>query len=595
MTEIFEEDDMRILSLITGILFLGISPLLLANQPFFTSGIALTDHSEILLTQKGTKQVDLFSPDGKTLLRSFTFNETPTGICTDGDKAYITTFETNGLLHILNLASGAIEKTIPVGAGACYPLLSHDKQKIYVCNQFLNSISEVNIKQRKVVRTVKVLREPKTAVLSKDGQFLFTTNFLPNQRADVDVVAACVSVIETKNFTKVKDIPLANGSNALRDLCITPDGKFIYVTHNLGRYTVPTSQLHQGWMNTSAFSVIDVDKQEFLGAVLVDEPERGAAGVWGIQCDSKHIYVTHSGTHDISIIDHPAMLEKFLSYPNKEQLDYDLRFLYGIRQRLPLEGNGPRGIVLTGNKLFIPTYFADILNIIDLESNELTTVALNPDRTETKEHLGEKFFNDATKCFQNWQSCNGCHPGDARMDGLNWDLMNDGIGNPKNCKSLLYSHVTPPSMISGIRETAEIAVRAGFRLIQFFDIDEESAACVDAYMKSLRSVQSPYLVKGKLSQKAKAGRKVFDKLNCGWCHNGPYFTDMKMHRIGENIEFEKGWDTPTLIEVWRTAPYLFNGAAATLDEVFTIFKHGIENHKVSPKEIDAMVEYINSL
>ena len=586
---------MRNKSLIAGLLIWVITPLLLANQPFYTTGIALTDKNEILLTQKGTKQLDILSSDGNKLLRSFPFSEAPTGVCTDGDKAYITTFETKGMLHILNLSSGKIEATISVGSGACYPLLSHDKQKLYVLNQFANTISEINIKQRKVTRTVKVLREPRSAALSKDGSHLFVANFLPNQRADLDEVSACVSVIETKKFTKTKDISLANGSNALRDICITPDGKYIYVTHNLGRFTVPTSQLHQGWMNTSAFSVIDVEKQEFLGAVLVDEPERGAAGVWGIQCDAKHIYITHSGTHDISIINHPAMLEKFLAYPNKEQLDYDLRFLYNLRQRLPLEGNGPRGLVLADDKLLIPTYFADILNKIDLSSNELTTVVLNPNRTETKEQLGEKYFNDAKKCFQEWQSCNGCHPGDGRMDGLNWDLMNDGIGNSKNCKSLLYSHVTPPSMISGIRESAERAVRAGFALIQFFDIDEESALCVDAYLKALRPVQSPYLVNGNLSKKAQTGRKVFDNLNCGRCHSGPYYTDMRMHRIGENIEFEKGWDTPTLIEVWRTAPYLFNGAAATLEEVFTIFKHGIENKKVSPKEIEAMVEYVNSL
>jgi cytochrome c peroxidase len=260
-----------------------------------------------------------------------------------------------------------------------------------------------------------------------------------------------------------------------------------------------------------------------------------------------------------------------------------------------LEGNGPRWLYLNTDKLFAPTYFADILNVLDLSSNELTTVALNPGRKETREQLGEKIFNDANNCFQNWQSCNGCHPGDARTDGLNWDLMNDGIGNPKNCKSLLYSHVTPPSMISGIRETAEFAVRAGFRLIQFYDIDEESASCVDDYLKSLRPVPSPYLVNGELSKKAEAGRKVYDKLKCGYCHSGPYFTDMKMHRIGENIEFEKGWDTPSLIEVWRTAPYLFNGSAATMDDVFTKYKHGIENQKVSPKEIEALVEYVNSL
>ena len=581
--------------IISIILLLSSVSNLSARHPFFTTGIALTEKGEILLAQKGTKQVDFFSSDGKKLLRSFALNEAPTGICADGGKAYVTTFETKGMLHVVNLSSEVIETGILVGSGACYPVLSNDRQKVYVCNQYAGTVSEVDVRQQKVTRTVRVLREPKSAVLSKDGNYLFVANFLPNQRADEDVVASCVSVIETKSFTKVKDIQLANGSNALRDICLTPDGKYIYVTHNLGRFTVPTSQLQQGWMNTSAFSIIDAETQTFLGAVLVDEPERGAAGVWGIRCDQKHIYITHSGSHDVSIINHPAMLEKFLAYPNKEQLDYDLRFLYGLRKRLPLEGNGPRGILLTGDQLFIPTYFADVLNILDISSGKLTTAALNPDRAEKKEHLGEKYFNDAIKCFQNWQSCNGCHPGDARMDAMNWDLMNDGIGNPKNCKSLLYSHVTPPCMISGIRENAELAVRAGFKFIQFFDIDEESAACVDAYLKALRPVPSPYLVDGQLSKKAVEGRKVFEKLKCGACHSGPYFTDMKMHRIGENVEFEKGWDTPTLIEVWRTAPYLFNGSAATLEEVFTKYKHGVEKQKVSPKEIEALTEYVNSL
>lgn len=97
-----------------------------------------------------------------------------------------------------------------------------------------------------------------------------------------------------------------------------------------------------------------------------------------------------------------------------------------------------------------------------------------------------------------------------------------------------------------------------------------------------------------LSDKAKEGRKVFEKLKCGECHSGPYYTDMKMHRIGEDIEFEKGWDTPTLIEVWRTAPYLFDGRAATMEEVFEVHKHGIDK-KVSKKDIEALTEYVNSL
>ncbi len=571
-----------------------ISTALADTPPFFTTGMALNERGEMLLAQKGLMRVDLFTADGTKIIRSYPMDESPTGILLDNDRVYITTFDKSGKLQILQLESGRIEASIPTGSGASCPMFGPEKDKLYVCNQFSNTVVEIDLASRKVVRSVKVLREPKAAVFSKDGKYLFVANFLPAQRADIDYVAGCVSVIDMASFTKVKDIQLANGSNALHGMCISPDGTYIYVVHNLGRFAVPTSQLQQGWMNTSAFSIINVSKQEFVGAVLVDEPERGAAGVWDIDCNDEQIFITHSGTHEVSIIDHQAMRKKFEAYPNKEALEYDLSFLYGLRERISLQGNGPRNMLYIKDKIYIPTYFADILNVVDINTRQVNAFDLNPGRVESRIHKGEKYFNDAKNCFQEWQSCNGCHPGEARMDAMNWDLMNDGVGNPKNCKSLLYSHVTPPCMISGIRASAEIAVHAGFTHIQFYNIDEEQSSCVDDYLKSLRPVPSPYLVNGELSEKAKEGRKVFDKHNCGSCHSGPYYTDMKMHCIGEDIEFENGWDTPTLIEVWRTAPYLFDGRAATMEEVFEVHKHGIDK-KITKKEIEALAEYVNSL
>jgi YVTN family beta-propeller protein len=576
-------------------LILSASSCLLSAQgdtvPFFTTGITRGGQGEILLSQKGVRRVDVFSPDGKRL-RSFPLDETPTGIAADHTYIYVTTYEKTGSLRILHLESGRTEAVIPAGAGAAYPVISPDGKRVYVCNRFAGTVSEIDVKRRKTVRSVRVLREPSAAV--SDGRYLYVTNFLPAQRADVDRVASCVSVIELTGFTKVKDIPLASGSNALRGICITPDGKYIYVTHNLGRFSVPASQLQQGWMNTSALSIIDVEKQAYAGTVLTDDPERGAAGIWSVACNAEQLVITHSGTHEASIIDHPAMRRKLEATPDREALAYDLRFMSGIRKRIPLQGNGPRCMYLSGEELLVPTYFADVLNIVNVRTQTVKSVALNPGRVESRENRGEKYFNDAGNCFQNWQSCNGCHPGEGRMDGMNWDLLNDGTGNPKNCKSLLYSHATPPCMISGIRASAEIAVQAGFRHIQFFSIDTEQASCVDDYLKSLRPAPSPFLVNGQLSEKARKGKKIYEQQGCDHCHNGPYYTDMQMHRIGNDIEFQQGWDTPTLIEVWRTAPYLFDGRAATLNEVFEVHRHGI-NRKLSGKETEALVEYVNSL
>ncbi len=564
-----------------------------AQKPMFTTDVLALDGEHYVLSNKGTKTVTVIDKAGLTL-KEWLFEEPVTGICLKKGTLYATSSYGRGWLTAINMITGKVIYKTETGMGACAPVLNRDGSYIYVFNQFKTTVSEVNAMSGKVLRQAKVLREPVAGVLTPDGKYLFVNNYLPAQRADVDYVTAEVSVIDLSSFKVISNIKIENGSNALRGICISTDGRYVFVSHNLGRFQVPTSQLQQGWMNTSAVSIIDVPSLSFVGSMLLDEPDRGAAGIWGIACTENQLFVTHSGTHDVSIIDQKIMRSRLEKYPNKKNLSYDLHFMYELRKRLPLVGNGPRNLSISNGKLYIPTYFSDTLNIVDIATETISTIAYNPKRMENAENIGEKVFNDATYCYQNWQSCNGCHPGDARTDGMNWDLMNDGIGNPKNCKSLLYSHVTPPSMISGIRASAELAVHAGFKFIQFSDIDPYLLNCVDAYLKSLRPLPSPYLANGALSERSLKGRKAFEKHRCDECHSGQYFTDLKMHRIGDNIEFEAGWDTPTLIEVWRTAPYLFNGRAATLKDVFSVYKHGI-TEKISERETDELVEYVNSL
>lgn len=563
------------------------------KTPLCITDISSTEQGDIIVTEKISKRATIYAPDFIELKNEIKFNQTPTGVTAGKGQIFVTLFDQQGEVVFLT-PDGNETARITTQSGTTAPVLNTNRDVLYVLNQFSNSVQEIDLKNKKVTRTVAVLREPKGAVIDAKGKYLFVTNFLPAQRADIDTVAACVSVIELESFRKIKDIQLYNGSNALRGICMSPDGKYVFVTHNLGRFQVPTNQLQQGWMNTSGVSIIDANSLKHLGTILLDEPERGAAGIWGIKCTPEKLVISHSGTHEISLIDYPKFITHFEKYDQKQALAYDLRFLYGLRKRVELKGNGPREFIIRENQVVVPTYFSDDVNFVSLTDATVSSHALVKNREESRELKGEMYFNDAAHCFQNWQSCNGCHPGDGRTDGMNWDLLNDGLGNPKNCKSMLYSHVTPPSMISGIREKAEIAVRKGFTHIQFSECPEEMATCVDDYLRTLRPVPSPYLVNGQLSEKAIKGRKVFDKLNCADCHSGVYFTDRKMYRIGENVEFENGWDTPTLIEVWRTAPYLFDGRAATLKDVFKTHKHGI-NRKISDKEIDELTEYVNSL
>jgi cytochrome c peroxidase len=221
----------------------------------------------------------------------------------------------------------------------------------------------------------------------------------------------------------------------------------------------------------------------------------------------------------------------------------------------------------------------------------------------TKARFGELLFNDARICFQGWQSCASCHSSDARVDGLNWDNLNDGIGNPKNVKSLLLAHRTPPSMALGVREDAPFAVRAGIRHSLFAVRPEEEAAAIDEYLQSLAPIPSPFLVRGELSAKAQRGKTLFfdPAISCAACHPPPLFTSLQSYDVGTIGPLDKAtdrFDTPTLVEIWRTAPYVHDGRAATLREVLTTCNSSDEHGKTSPlsaDQIDDLVEYLLSL
>ncbi len=129
----------------------------------------------------------------------------------------------------------------------------------------------------------------------------------------------------------------------------------------------------------------------------------------------------------------------------------------------------------------------------------------------------------------------------------------------------------------GVRQTAEQAVRAGIRHILFAPPSEEVACAIDEYIKSLQPTPSPFLVDGKLSAGALRGQAIFmdPRVGCARCHPPSMFTDLRSHDVGtraKHDDYEDRFDTPTLVELWRTAPYLHDGSATTVLEVLTLFR-----------------------
>ena len=586
--------------------------------------IPTADGASIYVLNKDAKELAVLNAETMEVAQSFPLPEAPRAmvLSADGATLYITAGVFPGKVYAVATADGKILREGVTGHTPIGPTLSPDGAKLYVCYQFENAVAEFDTETLTEHRRFAALHEPCNAVITKDGRTIYAANFLPLDPSDGADVAAEISAIDTETG-ETKNIRLPNGSSSMHGICLSPDGKYVYTTAILARYQLPTSQLERGWMNTNGFSIIDAEKREFINTVLLDDVDLGAANPWPIATspDGKKVYIGLAGTHEICIVDMEKTLEKLFALPKSideakaagnynerdtiiaDSVPQRLAFLVGLKKRVKLPDKAPRSLCVIGEKVYAGMYFSDTVDVVDTKTRRLKAKSfpLGPAPEWTPERRGELAWHDATLCFQHWQSCASCHP-DARSDALNWDLLNDGTGNPKNAKGMLFSIQTPPAMWHGVRDKAETAIRTGFQYILFSVRPEETYTDIEAYLKALTPLPSPHLVNGALSEAALRGKAIFEReeLGCSKCHLGEYYTDQKLHDVGSRAEYDQmdDFDTPTLREVWRTPPYMHDGRFVQLRDIFKVGNHGDVYGDVaglSDEELDDLTEYILSL
>ena len=150
-------------------------------RPLYTADIAITDDGLILLANEGTSEVRLIDANG-TPRCAWKLDAPATGVTTKGNVAYLTSSYDKGFLYCVTLDNFSIKYITQLPMGSCAPVVSRDGAKVYVCNRYKATISEVDAVSGEVLREAKVLREPCAAVLSVDGRYLYVNNFLPSQR-----------------------------------------------------------------------------------------------------------------------------------------------------------------------------------------------------------------------------------------------------------------------------------------------------------------------------------------------------------------------------------------------------------------------------
>ncbi len=600
--------------------------------------VATTCLAPIAVVPAGNHQLAVLGSSGRRLLlidrasnkllRTIPLPAAATGIVVRDRNAYVTTNEPAGQLLQIDLDRNHIERIWRVGHMPTAPVVSPDGSTLFLTNRFENRVRSVELSTG-VQSCVDVIREPVAMVIGPDGKHLFVANHLPRIRPFLDdenpTMYAEISVIDAETMEPVCNIELPNGSQGLRGIAISPGGDYVVVTHVLSNFVIPTMEVAGGAMNRNALSLIRTASLDLLATVILDDPDRGAANPWAV-CfseDGGSLVVSHAGTHEISLIDWKALLERANTRSSAANLfdEESLVTMRGIRRRIALPIAGPRAVCEIGGTVYVTGYFSDNLIAIDLRRQppSVCEIDLGQHLPPSLARRGEQYFNDATLCFQQWQSCATCHP-DGRADALYWDLLNDGIGNTKNTRSLLMAALTPPVMSRGVRADAGTAVASGIRHIQFSEPSPEQADAIEAYLLEMKAVPSPCLnadvlespktdaqscskchypgvPRGTLTESARRGKTLFEgKAGCSACHPHPLFTAMQTVDAGLGTGVK--YDIPSLVEAWRTAPYLHHGDALSLEETITDYNHlqmRGKSENLTEEELGDLLQYLRSL
>lgn len=565
----------------------------------------------------------------KAVAKTVPLKGQPRGLAWHNGRVYVAEYDA-GTVAEVDPAQVAVKRRIAVGPKPWGVALDASAGRLLVTEFGLAQVVAVDLASGKEIGRVPVLGLPRHLTVTPDGGLCLVVNTAPAGDAREGTHSCAVSVVDLKTLAKACDIALPPGGINPRGIAVSPDGKWAYLAHGIGRFTLPTTQLERGWVMTSAVTIIDLTKRTIHATVLLDTITNGSADPWGLALtpDGRKALIAIAGCNELMRLDldllhgllagaasketlaaipQPSVWHSIAKDPaRRSELVNDLAALHvsGARTVVRLPGAGPRGVAVSpkSGAVAAAQYFSGALAVVGGgDETDVVQVPLGPQPEPDGARRGEAAFHSANLCFQRWLSCASCHP-DGRADGLNWDLLNDGMGNPKNTKSLVWSHKTPPVMWHGVRDSMETATKAGFMFIQFSVADEAVMDDVRAYLRSLDPEKSPYLVNGGLSAKAKKGKTVFENPNvgCAHCHPAPLFSDLKMHDVGTKHELDTQgeFDTPACVEMWRSFPYLHDGSATNLTDMLETHnksdRHGRPS-ALSKEDLEALIEYVLSL
>ncbi|MFT5117424.1 MAG: hypothetical protein ACI9NY_000953 [Kiritimatiellia bacterium] len=484
---------------------------------------------------------------------------------------------------------------------------------LYVALYGSGEIAKVDIVSKQIISRLKVGPKPKAMALTSDGSRLLVTRFISDKDYaevyDINTVGNMSFRDASQPSIRINKVlvpdDIAHGSgvpNYLRSIVIGPNDEVAYVTAN-------KANIDRGLFLNGA--PLDDDNTIRPMIAMID-----LVNHWDINVDP----TSQEGTMDLDNSADPSgitILPDGVTRVHALQGNNVMTFDNLATQSTFRASTGfaPQSLCATERNLYVKNFTDRTVTVLDIANymyygtnpeyrQTLVTVLPEEDVKTAEELRGLQVFYHARApdiSPEGYISCASCHD-DGGHDGMTWDLthMGEGLRNTlslRGTSGTRFGHLHWSSnfdevqdfeaqieslngadgLISGQTFTNMVSPLTHISAGQSEDLD-----ALSAYVSSLGKasvLRSPNSCSwgGLCGSEERYGNRLFLRHRCATCHTGAAFRDGQSHDVG-TITPASGQGsggplmeirTPTLVELWDTAPYLHDGSAATLEEVFT--------------------------
>lgn len=591
-------------------LILGLTRLAPAEPEPHRSPIALAltaDGSRLLTANQTSGSVSLVDPIAGKVLHEIATGDKPAGVAfAPGGRRGAVTHWYGYDVAILGIEGDRLSVVgrVPVGPEPRGIAIAPDGKSAYVAVGVANEIVRVDLEKQEVAARLRVGREPRGLALTPDGKKLVVGNSREGTLAVVDIEG-----------WKVLSSTEIQGMN-LRQVVVSKDGTTGYVANMRNRgFATTTQNIDIGWVLGQRVTRLKLDGSKPFETLTLDPQGKAFADVHGIalNADETLLAVASGGTHEVALFRTDLSPLPWRERSSRDLIDEDLARDAKRFRRFNVGGR-PTDLAFApdGKRLYIANYLSDAVQVLDPEQGEvIATIALGGPSEPGPERRGEHLFHEAARSFNQWYSCNTCHP-DGHTGGENYDTMNDGWHDfsalhkesKKKVPSLRRVDKTGPWTWHGWQESLEAATIESFtKSMQGPKPRAEDVQDLVAFLKTLDYPANPNRAPdGGLTPAAERGREVFrsSKAACSSCHGGPEFTDGEIHSVGleEPRDIYKGYNPPSLRGLYDKDPYLHDGRAKDLRAVLT----GAHNPEevtglgsLTDQELNDLIEFLKAL